>query len=268
MRKPAEHQRENPAWQHFRQTLHSLLSLFLVLMACTSAADQITVAVAANFTAPMQDITAAFEQETGHKAVLSFGATGKFYSQIRNAAPFDVFLSADDTTPALLEKEGHAVSDSHFTYATGKLVLWSAKPGFVDDKGEVLQTDSFAHLAIANPATTPYGEAAVETLKKLGTYGKLQGKLVQGDSITQAYQFVSTGNAELGFVALSQVYKDGKITSGSSWIVTPSLHEPLHQDAVLLNNGSSKPAAKLLLDYLKSPAARQIMQRYGYDSGT
>ncbi|HSC76138.1 MAG TPA: molybdate ABC transporter substrate-binding protein [Pseudomonadales bacterium] len=230
-----------------------------------ATADEIQVAVASNFTEPMQEIAAAFEKETGHKAQLSFGATGKFYSQIKNGAPFEVFLSADDTTPIILEKEGQAVIDSHFTYATGKLVLWSAKAGVVDDKGEVLKQGQFAHVAIANPVTAPYGAAAVAVLKKLDLLNAIQPKFVQGENITQTYQFVSTGNAELGFVALSQVYKDGKITSGSAWQVTPSLYEPLHQDAVLLSKGSAKPAAVALLKYLKSEAAKSIIRRYGYD---
>ncbi len=155
--------------------------------------------------------------------------------------------------------------DSHFTYATGKLVLWSAKPNVVDEQATALKNGQFSHLAIANPATAPYGVAAIETLKKLHLLTTVQAKLVQGDNITQTFQFVSTGNAELGFVALSQVYKDGKITSGSAWIVTPSLYEPLHQDAVLLNQGSSKPAAKALFDFLKGDAAKHIIHRYGYD---
>jgi len=243
-----------------------LAAVCFASVSLVTAADEIQVAVASNFTEPMQEIAAAFEKETGHKAQLSFGATGKFYSQIKNGAPFEVFLSADDTTPTILEKEGQAVIDSHFTYATGKLVLWSAKAGVVNDKGEVLKHGQFSHLAIANPATAPYGAAAVEVLKKLDLLNAIQPKFVQGENITQTYQFVSTGNAELGFVALSQVYKDGKIISGSAWQVTPSLYEPLHQDAVLLGKGSGKPAALALLKYLKSDAAKQIIRRYGYDT--
>jgi molybdate transport system substrate-binding protein len=239
----------------------------LCLGAATSfaAADTIAVAVASNFAEPLQAIATAFEKETNHKVQLSAGPTGKLYAQIKNGAPFDVFLSADNTTPALLEREGQAVIDSHFTYATGKLVLWSASAGAVDDQGAVLKKNTFAHLALANPATAPYGKAAIETLKNMNLLATLQPKFVQGDNITQTFQFVSTGNAELGFVALSQVYKDGKTTSGSAWIVTPSLYEPLHQDAVLLHKGSSKPAAKALFDFLKGDAAKQIIRRYGYD---
>ena len=246
---------------------YTMLSVLCVTLTTSVAlADDISVAVASNFAEPMQEIAAAFDKKTGHKTQLSPASTGKLYAQIKNGAPFDIFLSADDTTPTLLEQEGHAVIDSHFTYATGKLVLWSAKNHFVDSEGAVLKTPTFAHLAIANPATAPYGAAAVAVMKKMNVLNTLQPKWVQGDNITQTFQFVSSGNAELGFVALSQVYKDGKITSGSAWIVTPALYEPLHQDAVLLNKGNEKPAAKALLNFLKTDEAKQIIRRYGYDS--
>lgn len=243
----------------------TLALLWLLTVSTDSNADEIQVAVAANFSAPMQEISAQFEQDTGHKAKLSFGATGKFYSQIKNGAPFEVFLSADNTTTALLERENLAVSGSHFTYATGKLVLWSPAVDFVDKNGAVLRSGKFSHLAIANPATAPYGVAAQYAMKKLGLQDTLQAKLVQGDSITQTFQFVSSGNAELGFVALSQVYKNGNLSSGSTWIVPPSLYEPLHQDAVLLNQGKEKPAAKALLQYLRNETAKKIIRSYGYD---
>jgi molybdate transport system substrate-binding protein len=237
----------------------------LALLACHAArADDVQVAVAANFTAPMQKIAAAFEQDTGHKAILAFGATGKFYAQIVNGAPFEVLLAADDETPAKLETERRTVPGTRFTYATGKLVLWSAKDGYVDGQGQVLKTGDYAHLAIANPKTAPYGAAAVETLNKLGVYDRVQGKLVQGENIAQAYQFVSTGNAPLGFVALSQVYRDGRFTSGSGWIVPAHLHGPIRQDAVILARGRANPAAKALASYLKSDRAKEIIRSYGY----
>lgn len=247
-----------------KNRLGLLLGALLTLTSQSPRADDVQVAVAANFTAAMQQIATEFEKDTGHKVLLSSGATGKFYSQIRNGAPFEVLLSADDTTPARLEQEGYALANSHFTYATGKLVLWSPTAGLVDGEGAVLNGGKFTHLAIANPGTAPYGAAAIQTMKKLGVLEAIQPKLVQGDSITQAYQFASSGNAELGFVALSQVYKDGNITSGSAWIVTPSLYDPLKQDAVLLNKGAGKPAAKSLFDYLKSDKAKAIIKRYGY----
>ena len=243
--------------------LHLLLAAFA---ASTSAlADEVQVAVAANFTAPMQQIAAQFEKDSGHKAVLSFGATGKFYAQIVNGAPFELLLAADDETPARLEKEGQGMAGSRFTYAIGKLVLWSADPALVDGKGEVLKTGNFKHLAIANPKTAPYGAAAVETLSKLGLLASLQPRFVQGENISQTQQFIVTGNAELGFIALSQVFKDGRITGGSAWIVPAGLYEPIRQDAVLLAKGKDKPAAAALLAYLKGDKAKAIIRTFGYE---
>jgi len=237
----------------------------LALMAGAAAqANDVQVAVAANFTAPMQKIAAEFAKDTGHKAVLAFGATGKFYAQIVNGAPFEVLLAADDATPARLETEHRTVPGTRFTYAIGKLALWSAKEGVVDNQGQVLKTGDYAHLAIANPKTAPYGAAAIETLAKLNLLDRVQGKLVQGENIAQAYQFVSTGNAPLGFVALAQVYRDGRFTSGSGWIVPATLHAPIRQDAVILATGSANPAAQALEAYLKSDKARGLIRSYGY----
>ncbi|CAL63540.1 Molybdate-binding periplasmic protein precursor [Herminiimonas arsenicoxydans] len=244
----------------------SLLAALLSLGLSTSAfAEEVQVAVAANFTAPMKAIAADFEKATGHKTVLSFGSTGKFYSQITNGAPFEVFLAADDETPIKLEKENGIVAGSRFTYAIGKLVLWSAKPDFVDAKGEILKKGSFDHIALANPKLAPYGAAAVETMNKLGVQEKLQPKFVQGDSIGQAFSFVSTGNAELGFVALSQVYEGGKIKSGSAWIVPGNLHNAIRQDAVILSKGKDNKAASALIEYLKSEPAKAVIRSFGYD---
>lgn len=236
---------------------------FLSLMAPAQAGDAL-LAVAANFTAPMQKIAQAFEQDTGHKPVLSFGATGSFYAQIKNGAPFDVLLAADDDTPLKIEKEGLSVVGSRFTYATGQLVLWSKQAGLVDNKGEVLRSGKFQKLAIANPKLAPYGLAATETLTQLGLLSELQPKIVMGESVGQTYQFLVTENAQLGFVALSQVFADGKITQGSAWVVPAKLHNPIQQDAVLLNSGKSNPAAAALLTYLKSDKARAIIKSYGY----
>jgi molybdate transport system substrate-binding protein len=227
-------------------------------------AGEVAVAVAANFTGPMQTLAVEFEKDTGHKAVSSFGSTGQFYTQIKNGAPFEVFLAADDTTPAKLEKEGDTVAGSRFTYAIGALALWSKKDGFVDDQGEVLKKGEFAHISIADPEKAPYGAAAVETLKKLGAFDALRPKFVTGNNIAQAHQFVDTGNAELGFVALSQIYKDGKLTGGSAWIVPQNLHEPIRQDAVLLARGQDNPAAAALLQYLKGAKASAVIESYGY----
>nr|WP_256585777.1 molybdate ABC transporter substrate-binding protein [Pseudomonas sp. 02C 26] len=235
------------------------------LLACTNAwADEVQVAVAANFTAPIQAIAKDFEKDTGHKLMASFGATGQFYAQINNGAPFEVFLAADDSTPAKLEQEKQTVEGSRFTYAIGTLALWSAKPGYVDAQGEVLKKNDYKHLSIANPKTAPYGLAATQVLAKLNLTEATKGKLVEGQNITQAFQFVSTGNAELGFVALSQIYKDGKVENGSAWIVPSSLHDPIRQDAVILNKGKDNPAAKAFIDYLKGPKATAVIKSYGY----
>ena len=235
------------------------------LASASLQAGEVQVAVAANFTGPMQQIAAEFAKDTGHKAVLSFGGTGKFYAQIVNGAPFEVFLAADGTTPTKLEKKDHAMPGSRFTYAVGKLVLWSAKPDFIDAKGDVLKSGNFNKLSIANPKTAPYGAAAIETLKKLNLQEAVQLKFVQGENMSQTLQFVSTGNADLGFVALSQVFKDGKITSGSAWIVPSSLHEPIHQDVAILAKGKDNPVAGALLVYLKGDKARAIIKSFGYD---
>ena len=242
----------------------AVLALASVAQIGAARADEVQVAVAANFTAPAKRIAVDFEKETGHKAALSFGATGKFYAQIKNGAPFEVLLAADDSTPAKLEEEGAAVRGSRFTYAIGSLVLWSAKPGLGDDQGEVLKKGDFQHLAIANPKTAPYGVAAMETLKALGLLDAVQPKLAQGENIAQTHQFVVSGNAELGFVALSQVMEDGKLTSGSARVVPETLHEPIRQDAVLLNAGAAKPAAAAWLDYLRGEKVRAVIRAFGY----
>lgn len=242
-----------------------LTALLLALAAPCAFAGEVQVAVAANFMLPMRAVAAAFEQATGHTAQLAFGGTGKFYAQIRNGAPFDVLLAADRATPEKLEREGVAVAGSRFTYATGRLALWSARPGFVDDQGAVLKHGVFKHLAIANPRLAPYGVAAVETLNTLGLLARLRPRLVRGENIAQTFQFVATGNAELGFVALSQVYAGGKLTRGSAWIVPSALHAPIRQDAVILARGRDNPAAWALTRYMKQDEARAIIRAYGYE---
>ncbi len=241
-----------------------MLAYASTLFFAAAQAGEVTVAVAANFTAPMQKIAKAFEQDTGHKAQLAFGATGKFYAQIKNGAPFAVLLAADDETPARLEKEGLAVAGTRFTYATGRLALWSKSPNLVDDKGEVLRSNSFNKIAIADPKLAPYGMAAMEVIHKLGVQANVVPKLVQGESIGQTYQFVSTENAQLGFVALSQISIDGRITQGSAWVVPQSMHAPLKQEAGLLNAGKDNAAAHALLKYLQGDTAKVIITRYGY----
>ena len=227
-------------------------------------AGEVNAAVAANFTAPVQQIADLFQKETGHTVKLSFGSSGKFTAQIKEGAPFDVFLAADEKNPRLLEQEGLAVKDTRFVYALGKLVLWSAKPGFVDDKGAVLGKGNFNKLAYADPKLAPYGLAAQETLQKMNLWDKVQGKLVTGESIAQTYQFAATGNADLAFIALSQITKDGKVTEGSWWIVPADLYNPIRQAAVQLTAAKDKTAAQAFLKYLKGEKATAVIRSFGY----
>ncbi|MGA7120451.1 MAG: molybdate ABC transporter substrate-binding protein [Polyangiaceae bacterium] len=242
-----------------------LLGFALVTGVTRADANDVQVAVAANFAAPFQRIAAEFEKETRHHAVVVTGATGVLYAQIRNGGPFEVLLAADTATPKKLESEGLAVQGSRFTYAVGKLVLWSAKPEFVDRGGEVLRKGHFRYLAIANPRLAPYGAAAVEVIDALGLSAALGPKLLTGESIAQAAQFVATGNAELGFVALSQVAVPGQPVTGSYWAVPQRLYSPIRQDAALLQRGASNAAAIALLAYLKSAKAGDLIRAYGYN---
>lgn len=227
-------------------------------------ADDVLAAVAANFAAPMAQIAEDFRTRTGHTVKLSAGATGKFYSQVLAGAPFDVLLAADGETPRRLIAEGHAVAGSAFTYAIGQLVLWSPQAGLVDGQGAVLASTKFTRLAIANPKLAPYGQAAAEVIKARGLTDVLAPKLVTGENIAQTHQFVATGNAELGFVALSQVRVPGKPTVGSQWRVPASLYTPIQQDAVLLKAGAGKAAAAAFLAHLKAAPAQAVIQAYGY----
>lgn len=241
-----------------------LIGLLALGLVATADGETVQVAVAANFSAPMKQIASGFEAASGHHVATSLGATGKFYAQIKAGAPFQLLLSADTETPARLESEGDAVAGSRFTYAVGTLVLWSAKNNAVSG-GDVLTQHAFTHLAVANPKLAPYGAAAVATMKSLGVLEALNNKLVFGENIAQTFQFAASGNAELGFVALSQVLDDnGKLASGSMWIVPQQYHSPLRQDAVLLQQGKDSVAAKALLAYLKSEPAQRIIMRYGY----
>lgn len=239
--------------------------LMAACLAVSVQAAEVSVAVAANFAAPMQRLAATFEKDTGHKATVAIGSTGKFYAQIKNGAPFQVLLSADDDTPARLEREGLGVAGTRFTYAIGRLVLWSRQPGLVDDKGDVLRSGKFERIALADPKLAPYGAAAVQVLMGRGLMSSLAPKFVQGENIAQTYQFVATGNAELGFVAMAQVYADGKLTQGSAWMVPASLHTPIRQDAVLLNAGKGNTAAAALMAYLRTDKARAIIRSFGYE---
>ena len=246
-----------------RRVAAALAGVFL-LAALPARAAEVPVAVAANFTEPAKEIAVAFKRATGNDAVLSFGASGQFYAQITHGAPYQVFLSADVDRAQAAERDGVGVPGSRFVYAVGKLVLYSKTPGLVDDQGAILkQAGRFQKIAIADPAAAPYGSAAVQTLQKLGVYAALKPKIVQGSSITQAYQFTETGAAELGFVALSQMIdKPG----GSRWIVPDRLHKPIDQGAILLFAGDKNPAARAFLAFLKGPEATAIIRHYGYQT--
>jgi molybdate transport system substrate-binding protein len=231
-----------------------------LVLASETYADDANIAVAANFTEPAKEIAQLFQSSTGHRAILSFGATGQFYTQITQGAPFQVFLSADEKTPKKLAEDGQAIADSRFTYAIGKLVLFSINATLVTGE-QTLRGAKFNKIAIADPATAPYGVAAVETMKALGVYDALSRKIVQGANIAQAFQFVDSGNAELGFVALSEVIAR---QGGSRWIEPANLYSAIRQDAVLLGSGEGNAAAKAFLAFMKGPEAAKVIEKYGY----
>jgi len=237
----------------------------LLASAGPATATEAKIAVAANFAGPARDIADAFSQATGHRLTLVTGSTGKLYAQIANGAPFDALLAADDETPARLAQAGLAVADTRFAYATGRLVLWSAQPGVVDGDGAILREGGFRHLAVANPKLAPYGRAAMEALAALGLDTRLAPRFVLGENIAQTHQFAASGNAELGFVALSQVARDGRLTGGSGWIVPAQLHRPIRQEAVLLAHGRDNSAARAFLDWLRGSPAAAAIRRFGYD---
>ena len=243
----------------------SLMSACLLFMAGALHAAETQVAVAANFAEPIRAIAAVLEKTTGHTLKITVGSTGRLYAQIKNGAPFDVLLSADTAAPAQLEADGLAQPGSRFTYATGQLVLWSADAAKVDAQGAVLKGGGFRKLAIANPKTAPYGAASLEVIDKLGLTAALTPKLVQGESIGQTYNFAFTGNADIAFVAMSQVLDGGKLKGGSMWVVPPSLYAPIRQDAVLLKSGADNEAALALMKLLKSPNIKTLIRSYGYD---
>ncbi|MDO8207892.1 MAG: molybdate ABC transporter substrate-binding protein [Gallionella sp.] len=233
------------------------------LISSPARAGEVSVAVASNFAAPMERIVALFRKESGHTVKVSPGASGKLYAQIKGGAPFDAFLSADEELPRLLMQDG--LASSRFVYATGRLVLWSAQPGLVDNKGAVLNKGNFNTLAIANPRFSPYGVAAKETLGKLTMWNAIQEKLDKGEDVTQTYQLAATEKADLAFIALSQVMRDGHVTEGSWWLVPPELHKPIRQSAVLLSGAKDQAAARAFLAYLKSEQARSVMLGFGYE---
>jgi len=243
--------------------IRALLLLVLVIDSNSSMAADIRVAAASNFTRAMTTLARSFEDNTGHQVKLVFGSTGKHYAQIHNGAPFDVFFSADIERPRLLEEEGIAIAGSRFTYAIGKLVLWSPMADYVDSQGNVLEKGKFNFLAIANPVLAPYGRAAKEVLQSRGLWSEMKGKAVRGENIGQAFQFVNSGNAELGFVALSQVTKINQPIEGSYWKVPQGLYTPIEQQAVLLKENE---VGRRFLSYIKSTAAMKIINDYGYET--
>ena len=242
------------------RVLAAAFGALLASLAAPAAAGQTNVAVAANFTEPAKQIAALFKQKTGHDAILSFGASGAFLAQITHEAPFQVFLSADQDRPKAAIDAGLAAPESLFTYAIGKLVLWS-KVVDVTKGDEALKAGAFSKISIANPNAAPYGTAAIETMKALGVYDALKGKIVQGSSIAQAFQFVDTRNAEVGFVALSQLFST---TEGTRWGVPQNLYTPIRQDAVLLKKGANDEASKAFLEFLKGPESRAVIEKFGY----
>jgi molybdate transport system substrate-binding protein len=250
-------------------SLRTAITTISVLFGLTSSpvwAGEVSVAVASNFAAPLERIVPLFQKESGHTVKVSAGASGKLYAQIRSKAPFDVFLSADEELPRQLVQDGLAVTGSRFIYATGNLVLWSAQPGFVDEKGAVLNKGNFSMLAIANPRFSPYGVAAKETLTKLTMWNSIQEKLTKGENVIQTRQLVVTEKADLAFIALSQLMRDGKMVEGGSWwLVPPEMHKPINQNAVLLTGAKDQEAAKAFLAFLKGEKARTVMRGFGYE---
>lgn len=237
----------------------------LVMMAVTPAfAEQVLVAVAANFLPPFREVALEFEKTTGHTLRVVSGSSGNFHTQIQNGAPFDVFFSADNERPKKLEDEGLGVKDTRFTYAIGRLVLWSPNADLVKGE-ETLRSKHFKRIAIANPKTAPYGVAAMQTMQKLELWDHLQSQIVMGENLGQTIGFIESGNVQLGFLALSQVL-DPKIKGkGSRWDVPAHLHEPIQQDVILLIKGKDNPAAKALMEFMVGPQAKAIIERYGYE---
>ena len=247
---------------------HDLSTLFLGIavwgFSAQGLAAEAQVAVAANFAEPLKTIAAVLEKTTGHTLAITVGSTGKLYAQIKNGAPFDMFLSADQATPERLEQEGLVAPGSRFTYATGRLVLWSADASRVDANGKILSQPKLGKVAYANPKLAPYGAAAVEVMHRMGLTAALTPKLVQGESIGQTYTFAYSGNADVGFVALSQVLEGGKLKGGSLWLIPQNLYTPIRQDAVILQRSADNEAAHALVKLLKSPAIKDLIRGYGY----
>lgn len=247
---------------NFKALLFGLSALSVFSFSC--AADTVQVAVAANFYKPLQQIAQQFEQDTQHKVQISVGSTGKLYAQIINGAPFEVFFAADQARPSLLVKQELALAESQRSYAQGQLVLWSPNASLIDQQGKVLSSNNFNHLGICNPKTAPYGAAAVEALEHLGLYSQVQNKLVEGQSVAQTFQQISSGAVELGFVALSQVLVNGEVREGTAWMVPEQLYSPIKQDVVLLTKSNDNPAALAFMAYLQTDSTQDLIRAAGY----
>lgn len=250
----------------FHRLHYLVVTALLSITAATAHADEVHAAVAANFTTAIKKLAPLFEQQTGHTLIASFGASGKLYAQISNGAPFDLLLSADETTPQKLIADGRADGTTYFIYARGRLALWSATPGYVDEGGAVLGTERFSRIAIANPKTAPYGAAAIEFLTERKLLAQLQPKFVMGENIAQTQQFVASGNVPLGFIALAQVKALPATERGSYWVVPAEQHQPIDQGAVILNSAKSRAAADAFFAFLKSPEAVATIQALGYET--
>lgn len=242
-----------------------ILTALLICFSSYSRAEDLHLAVAANFTAPMEKLATAYFEETGYKAIMSYGATGKLYAQIKNGAPFQIFLSADQETPKKLIQEGRGIVGTQFTYSIGKLVLWSTQKKWASSTDEILKKGDYKHLAIANPKLAPYGAAAKEILVKMGIWATVQPRLVIGENIAQTHQFIASGNADLGFVAYSQIKKDGKNPERQYWVVPQAMYSQIKQDAVMLLSGKQSVAAKKFFEFMKSKKAKAIIAEFGYD---
>lgn len=243
--------------------MRPLIALLFVLgiVPCGSArGDEALAAVASNFADVIEELAPRFQKETGHLLRASFGASGKFAAQIENGAPFDLFLSADAESPRRIEEKGLGVEGTRFVYAVGRLALWSPLPGHLDER--VIAEGRFSRIAIANPKTAPYGRAAVETMQRLGAWPS--PKVVQGENVAQTFQFVETGNAQFGFIALAQVLSLDEGRRGSYWEVPPNYHAPIRQEAILLKRGADKGAARAFVEFLKRPDTRAVIARFGY----
>ena len=242
----------------FRRTL---LTAILAVCALPATADTLRIATASNFAVPMKELARRFQEFSGDRVVVSRGSTGKHYTQIRNGAPFDSFFAADSARPRRLEEEGRIIPGSRFTYALGRLVLWSPQPAYVDPEGEILRRGQFRHLSLANPKLAPYGHAARQVLLKLGLWDLLTPRMVRGENVGQAYQFVASGSAELGFVARSQITRPGTPLPGSYWMVPETLYDPIEQQAVQL---SERPAVRRFMEFVRSAVGSAVVESYGY----